>query len=174
MRVLFLGEGSRDVGEPGARVGGDYEGDVPRLARLIVAVIDARLDELDDLRVDVAEILLQCRERDGAARVVIGLAVQEIEIRMLADPESRRAALGSNEGIGADLRGDLEQTADPKALCASLIGRCSVPSGLDPSLFADVQRCKAWEALRPEVVSVACPRGFEPFARQLAPLLRAL
>jgi hypothetical protein len=136
----------------------------------VVALIDARTHEVPTLRRDVEEILAQCRERSAEARVVIGLAVQEVEIWMLADPEARTAAFGP--GVGEQpVPDDLEAVGDPKALWRERAGQAPPPEGADGGLHADAQRCAAWEALRPDVVAHVCPRGFAPFARDVASAL---
>jgi hypothetical protein len=129
----------------------------------VIALIDARTHELESLQRDAKEILSQCHERVPGARVAIGLAVQEIEIWMLADPEARSAAFGA--AVGAQpVPDDLERVADPKALWLERAGQGPVPPGAHPALHTDIQRCKAWESLRPEVVARVCPKGFAPFA----------
>jgi hypothetical protein len=138
----------------------------------VVAVIDVRLEELDDMLADVREVLIQSEARRSSAHVVIGLAVQEIEIWMLADPDSRKAALGAAMS-DEEMPANPESHSDPKTLWESMAGRCAPAAGYTPKAFADLQRRKAWEALRPEVVAKACPRGFGPFLRDVGPLLRA-
>jgi hypothetical protein len=129
----------------------------------VIALVDARAEELESLRRDVSEILAQCREREPDARVAIGVAVQEIEAWMLADPHGRVAAFGP--AVGAQpVPDDLEAVADPKALWRERAGQCPAPDAVDPALHADVQRSKVWEALRSDVVRRACPAGFAPFA----------
>ena len=129
---------------------------------IVIALIDARADEVGDLRHDVREILEQCRERAPDTAVAIGLAVHEIEIWMLADPDARVAAFGETVGR-RPVPSDLEAVRDPKSLWTTLAGQCNPMQGLDPEDHRDLQRAKAWEALRLDVVSTACPTGFAPF-----------
>ena len=130
---------------------------------VVIALIDARAEELDGLRRDALEILAQCRERHPDARVAIGLAVREIEAWMLADPQGRLAAFGP--AVGAQpVPDDLEDLGDPKALWRERAGQCPPPGPADAALHADTQRCKAWESARPEVLRRVCPKGFPPFA----------
>jgi hypothetical protein len=136
----------------------------------VIALIDARAEEVAELEDDIREILAQCREKAGEARVAIGLAIQEIEIWMLADPASRVAAFGPAVGQQA-VPADLESVDDPKALWLERAGQAPVPEGKEASLHADNQRLAAWEALRPEVVAYGCPRGFAPFEHALADAL---
>jgi hypothetical protein len=129
----------------------------------IVALIDARAEEVLVLQQDIRDILAQCRERSTEARVAIGLAIHEIEIWMLADPDSRKAAFG----VAQPLPDDLEAVRDPKSLWGTHAGQAPPPEGADASLHADNQRFAAWHALRTEVVARACPRGFAPFMREV-------
>lgn len=131
---------------------------------VVIALIDARADEVQRLQGDVQEILAQCRERSADARVAIGLAVQEIEIWMLADPEARKAAFG--DAVGAQpVPEDLEGVGDPKALWRERAGQAMPPDEADGALHGDAQRLAAWQTLRPDVVAHRCPKGFAPFAR---------
>ena len=132
----------------------------------VIALIDARAEEVQGLQRDIQDILAQCRERSAEARVAIGLAVHEIEIWMLADPEARKAAFGPTVGDQA-VPEDLEGVGDPKALWRERAGQAPAPEGGDAQLYADTQRLAAWDALRPEVVAHACPRGFASFVRDL-------
>ncbi len=132
----------------------------------VIALIDARAEEVPVLQRDIQDILDQCRERSAEARVAIGLAIHEIEIWMLADPEARRAAFGPETG-GHAVPEDLEGVWDPKSLWLERAGQALAPEGIDGPLHADTQRRAAWETLRPEVVSRGCPRGFAPFARDV-------
>jgi hypothetical protein len=92
--------------------------------------------------------------------------VHEVEIWMLADPESRKAAFG--QAVGAQpVPDDLEGVRDPKALWFERAGQAPSPDGADEALHGDAQRVAAWQALRPEVVARACPQGFAIFARDL-------
>jgi hypothetical protein len=137
---------------------------------VVVALIDARTEELPALQRDVQEILTQCRERSAEARVAIGLAVQEIEIWMLADSESRKAAFGDAVG-GQPVPEDLEAVGDPKALWHQRAGQGPPPEGTEGELHGDHKRSAAWQALRPEVVAHRCPKGFAPFARDVVAVL---
>lgn len=129
---------------------------------VIIALIDARLDELDGLRGDVQEILRQCADVRSDVHVAIGLAVQEIEVWMLADPASRDAAFGVTVARQT-FPSALEDVADPKTLWRDRAARTQSPDGMLAELFEDTQRRTAWEALDPDVVAHACPRGFRPF-----------
>lgn len=227
-RILFLGEGERDIGRiPAAEKRPprcDFEGDLPRLVRrlselafqrdrfgydaetilrineripragrptrtggkskqllnavlaalqthaIIIALIDARLGELATLQRDVKEILALCREQNAEARVAIGLAVQEIEIWMLADSEACKAAFGLTTG-GLPVPADLEGVGDPKSLWQERAGQAPPADGVDRDLHADAQRQAAWQELRPEVVAHRCPRGFAPFWRDVLAVL---
>lgn len=132
----------------------------------VIALIDARIEEVAVLQRDVQEILAQCRERNAEARVAIGLAIQEIEIWMLADPEARKAAFG--QPVSAQrVPDDLEGVGDPKALWRERAGQAPPVEGADPQLHADAQRLAAWQNIRPEVVAHLCPRGFAPFMAQV-------
>jgi len=133
---------------------------------VVVALIDARADEVSTLQRDIQDILAQCRERSADARVAIGLAIHEVEIWMLADPEARKAAFGPAVGE-LPIPEDLEGVRDPKALWSERAGQAPAPEGSDAPLHADTQRLAAWEALRPDVLTRACPRGFKPFAREV-------
>ncbi len=135
----------------------------------IVVLIDARAEEVATLQRDIQEILLQCREQSSEAQVAIGLAIHEIEIWMLADPESRRAAFGDAAGAHR-IPEDLEGVRDPKALWQERAGQAPPPDGTTTALHADTQRRAAWEALRPDVVAHRCPRGFAPFLRDVLAL----
>ncbi len=219
-RILFLGEGERDVGyiDPTVRRRPpcDFEGDLPRLVRrlsehasgragfgyeaetlrsitaripmagrptriggkskelrngvlaalgthaTIIALIDARAEEVAMLQHDIHDILAQCRERSTEARVAIGPAIHEIEIRMLADPESRRAAFGAEVGA-QPVPDDLEGVRDPKMLWQERVGQVPPSPGVDAHLHPDALRSAAWQAMRPDVVAHVCPRGFAPF-----------
>lgn len=131
----------------------------------MVAVIDARRDELDVLESDVRMILGLCREECPDVPVAIGLAVQEIETWMLADPESRFAAFGS---VGRDWSAtELEGVEDPKSKWAYLSGMAPAPEGKDEIAHADDRRKAAWLVFRSAVVATACPRGFRPFLESL-------
>lgn len=132
----------------------------------VIALIDARVEELQDLQRDVHDILTQCRERSAEAKVAIGLAIQEVEIWMMADPHSRDAALGANVGQ-EPVPDDLEAVGDPKALWRGKAGQVHVPDGADAELHADQLRRAAWASLRPDVVAHSCPRGFAPFMREV-------
>jgi len=143
----------------------------PPSAAAIVAVIDARLDELDDLQADAREILRQCQELRGDITVVIGFAVQEIEVWMVASPTSRAAAFGQAVGA-AHVPAVLEHVGDPKTLWLERAGHIAAGAP-DPELFADRQRCCAWEALDPEVVAKLCPRGFRPLRDEIRALVEA-
>lgn len=129
----------------------------------VIALIDARAHEVDDLRRAVARILAECEQRAPDVPVAIGLAIQEIEIWMLADPAAREAAFGPSIAAGA-VPADLEAEADPKARWRERAGRVACPSHLSEDEHHDELRRAAWESLRPEVVAHACPRGFAPFA----------
>jgi hypothetical protein len=232
-RILFLGEGPRDVGGPSKTrraVPCDFEGDVPRAVRrlalhlgleerfgyeastfrhviaqmttregrpmrvggkakelrdavvyslvsgrprAIVAVVDARLPELPDLRRDADDIVLQCREQTATVPVAIGIAVHEIEAWMLADTEARRAAFGPL-GLAPLRETDPELIPDAKAAWHSYAGQCATPHGVAPLHHADSQRKAAWESMRVHVVCTACPRGFQPFVEAVEPLLAAV
>jgi hypothetical protein len=128
----------------------------------VIALVDARTDEVSGMRRDIEEILRQCRERSSDVLVAIGLAVQEVEIWMLADPEARKAAFGE-AAAGHAMPTDLEGVRDPKKLWKDRTGQATRPEEIDAELFADQQRAAAWVALRPEVVAQACPQGFAPF-----------
>ena len=133
---------------------------------VVIALIDARLDELPRLQRDVQDILAQCREQSAEARVAIGLAVQEIEIWLLADPEARKAAFGAAVGE-QPVPEDLEGVGNPKALWRAISGKVPPPEGVAGALHEDRQRVAGWATLRPHVVAHACPKGFEPFARDV-------
>lgn len=137
---------------------------------LIVALIDACTEEVPDLQRDIQDILAQCRERAADARVAIGLAIQEIEIWMLADPESRTAAFGTADGE-RQLPVDLERVHDPKMHWREREGQAPPPAGAAAELHRDAQRLAAWQALRPDVVARLCPRGFAPFVQSLVDTL---
>lgn len=141
---------------------GAVDSDVRSLA--VVAVIDATQDELPKLTRDVQEILRQCQERDPGVHVAIGLAVREIEIWMLADPESRNAAFGPKHAWSLRTSA-LEIERDPKSRWKELAGMVPIPEGSDHDLHHDELRRAAWEALRSEEVAAACPIGFAPFAK---------
>jgi hypothetical protein len=132
----------------------------------IIALIDARAEEVLTLQQDIRDILEQCHERSSTARVAIGLAIHEIEIWMLADRESRNAAFGAT--IGAQpMPGDLEGVRDPKVLWSERAGQSPPPDGGAFELHGDRQRSAAWQALRPQVVAHQCPRGFAPFMKDV-------
>ena len=132
----------------------------------VIALIDARAEEVQTLQRDIQEILAQCRERSAEARVAIGLAIHEIEIWMLADPDARTAAFGRAVGE-QPVPDDLEAVRDPKALWHERAGQAPAPDGITVNLHADIQRRAVWETLRPDVVAHRCPQGFQPFARAL-------
>jgi len=137
---------------------------------VIIALVDARSDELRELQQDVQDILAQCSERSADARVAIGLAIQEVEIWMLADKDARKAAFGLEVG-GRPMPADLEAVPDPKALWQDRAGQAPPRDGMDSAVHRDTQRRAAWQALRPEVVASECPRGFEPFVRAVLNVL---
>lgn len=128
----------------------------------LVAVIDARQDELEDLEPDVRTILRLCEERAPDVPVAIGLAIQEIEIWMIADPYARMAAFGEH-ARDLTLWTHLEEVDDPKSLWAEFAGRSPAPDAKDHDEHADDQRASAWHAMRPNEVARGCPRGFAPF-----------
>lgn len=132
----------------------------------VIALIDARTEEVSLLRRDITEILAQCHERSPGARVAIGLAIQEIEIWMLADPMSRRAAFGERVG-SQPVPDDLEAVPDPKALWQERAGQCAPAGPMRADLFKDEQRRSAWQELRLEEVARRCPQGFAPFVRDV-------
>ncbi len=137
---------------------------------IVIALIDARIGEVATLQRDIQEILAICRERNADAKVAIGLAIQEIEIWMLADPEACKAAFGP--AVGAQpVPADLEGVGDPKALWHERAGQAPPPDGTDPEIHADAQRLAAWQGLRPDVVAHRCPRGFAPFAHDVVATL---
>ncbi len=127
---------------------------------VVIALIDARADELAALQRDTQEILAQCRERSAEARVAIGLAVHEIEIWLLADPDARKAAFGPAVGE-QPLPEDLEGVGDPKSLWRALSGQAPPPEGVDGALHADEQRRAGWATLRPERGRPRMPAGFQ-------------
>jgi uncharacterized membrane protein len=132
----------------------------------VIALIDARDGEVAELERDVRDILELCRSRRTDARVAIGLAIQEIEIWMLADPEARKAAFGPS--IGAlDVPADLEAEGNPKRLWQERAGQAPSRGGKERGLHADDQRLAAWLTMNPTVVAHRCPRGFGPFHRDL-------
>ncbi len=127
---------------------------------VVIALIDARLDELPRLQRDVQDILAQCRERSAEARVAIGLAVHEIEIWLLADPEARKAAFG--EAVGEQpVPEDLEGVRDPKALWRAISGQVPPPEGVEGALHEDRQRVAGWATLRPERRRPRVPAGVQ-------------
>jgi hypothetical protein len=140
----------------------------------IIALVDARLDELERLQQDAVDIVAQCREIRADVPVAIGLAVQEIEIWMLGDPAARAAAFGAEAGGASLPEGSAESHADPKHLWATYAGRAPRPATLDPDEHSDLLRVAAWQSMRPDVVAHACPRGFAPFLGALGPALRAV
>jgi hypothetical protein len=232
-RILFLGEGERDVGELltwNRRVPCDHEGDLPRLVRrvaevlgrptrfgydastfdevakltlapdtrptriggkskrlrdavvyslrwgdpipsAIIALIDATDAEFDLLRADAAEIVTECREWNADVPVAIGIALHEIEIWMLADPNARVAAFGPEVGASPLAAGAAESHADPKSLWATYSGQVAPRGGTTLELHRDNQRLAAWGAMRPPVVAQTCPRGFAPFYADVARLV---
>jgi hypothetical protein len=123
----------------------------------IVAVIDARLEDLDDYTIDVRD-QIEPIARGAGVPLAIGLAIHEIEAWMLADPESRRAAFGIVDDARCKA---IEDHPDPKTLWAELEGEAQRPQ--ETPVLADDRRRTAWESLRPEVVVSACTRGFAPF-----------
>jgi hypothetical protein len=135
------------------------------LPAAVVAVIDARANEVVKLRQDIQKILVQCRERAPEVPVAIGLAIHEIEIWMLADPMSREAAFGPALAR-VTLPDDLEAEPDPKARWAEIAGRVERHQDLPHALHHDQLRRAAWESLRCDVVSRACPQGFAPFTAE--------
>lgn len=131
----------------------------------VIALIDARTHEVAALRRDVASILKQCEERAPDVPVAIGLAIQEVEIWMLADPASRHAAFGPTLAAAA-VPADLEAEPDPKARWRERAGKVACPSELSGEEHHDELRRAAWESMRPAVVAHACPQGFPPFAER--------
>jgi hypothetical protein len=230
-RVLYLGEGERDIGRFGERqVGCDYEGDLPRLVRKIanhvgvegrfgydastirevasrtlardarptrvggkskqlrdavvysvrdgdpspaavIALIDATAAEFDRLAADARDIVNQCSEARNDVRVAIGIALHEVEIWMLTDPESRLAAFGPEAGTMPMPEGHHEDFSDPKSLWLTYAGHGSPPDGVTVEQFHDNQRLAAWQSLRPDVAARSCPRGFAPFLAASAAVL---
>ncbi len=138
----------------------------------VFALIDARAGEVAMLRRDSQDILSQCATEAQTVPVVIGLAIQEIEIWMLADPHSRQAALG--QVIEHLVPADLEAVGDPKSLWAYLAGGFPCPGDGHPELHSDNQRRAAWESLRPEVVGHLCPSGFAPFSAAAQKAVRSV
>lgn len=137
----------------------------------VVAVIDARASEVEKLESDLRTIIDLCREEAPDVPVALGLAVQEIEIWMLSDPEARRAAFAT-----AGLREPpaLEDEPDPKARWREYAGQAPAPPASPRALFEDQMRAAAWSSLRPQVVARACPRGFGPLLARLEPVLAVL
>ena len=90
---------------------------------------------------------------------------------MLADDDSRRAALGA----AGPADPSPEQAPDPKSAWATRAGEADLPPERDGALFRDQMRRAAWAALRPDVVAHRCPLGFAPFLgalrRDVLPLL---
>jgi hypothetical protein len=137
---------------------------------LVIAIVDARTEEVPSLEQDVRDILVQCSERSADAKVAIGLAIQEIEIWMLADPEARKAAFGTEVGE-KPISQDLETVGDPKSLWHHLAGQSLAHTDMDSAIHRDTQRSAAWQSLRPEVVARSCARGFAPFMRAVVDTL---
>jgi hypothetical protein len=147
--------------------------DSQRVPAAILAVLDARADEFVSLQKDAAEILAECGGIRADVPVVIGIALHEIEIWMLADAVARTAAFGAQVAQTPLLGGGVENLPDPKALWSTYAGRAAPPDGVAQDLHRDQQRLAAWASLQPEVVCEACPRGFAPFHAALHPALRA-
>lgn len=132
----------------------------------VIALIDARVEEVEELREDFRIICESCRTEAPDVPVALGMAIQEVEIWMLADEQSRRAAFG--DAIGArDVGKDLESIHDPKSLWNDLAGQAGAREDDVTERHLDHQRRCAWEALRLEVVGRRCPRGFQPFTRDV-------
>jgi hypothetical protein len=112
----------------------------------IVALVDARAEEVEALQRDVRDIVAQCVERSAEATIAIGLAIQEIEIWMLADPEARKAAFGPDAGTH-EVSDDPEGVRDPKAMWSERAGQAPPRDGTHAALHADNQRKAAWQAL---------------------------
>jgi hypothetical protein len=129
--------------------------------------------EFAGLTRDAADIVHQCSERRPDVPVVLGIAVHEIEIWMLADPAARRAAFGPRAGMTELPSADLEGIPDPKGLWRTYSGQSPAPDGIRPELHHDQQRLAAWTNMRPDVVAVACTRGFAPFHDAARRLLRS-
>jgi hypothetical protein len=140
----------------------------------IFALIDATAAEFDQLRKDAADVIAQCREVRTDVPVVIGIALHEIEIWMLADEQARIAAFGA-EVANSPLPGaGAEDIANPKHLWATYSGRSQPREGVALDLHRDEQRRAAWQALRTDVVGRLCPRGFAPFDADAQAALRLL
>lgn len=219
-RLLLIGEGPRDIGEPDLgldlkrKVPCDFEGDLPRLVRRlvrdhggpdrfgydaitirevvsqiprvgratrsggkskdlrdavvaqvrsghplgVVALIDARLDEVSALRQDVGSILAEC----AGTPVVIGLAIQEIEVWMLADERARIAAFSPRVGARPIVE-RLESVDDPKTLWSDRAGQLPAAAGIPSALHQDQQRAAAWAEMSLDVAAQRCPDGFGRF-----------
>lgn len=136
----------------------------------VIALIDARVEEVEELREDFRLICEYCRVEAPDVPLALGMAIQEVEIWMLADEQSRRAAFG--DAIGArDVGKDLESVHDPKSSWNDLAGQARAPEDGALERHFDHQRRCAWEALRLEIVEHRCPRGFQPFARDVRAVL---
>ena len=115
----------------------------------VIALLDARADEMVQLRRDVVDVLAQCRERAADVPVAIGIALHEVEIWMLADPQARAAAFGEAIGSLPLPDGPAEDIRDPKQLWATFAGRVEVRGGMSLEAHHDELRRAAWQSLRP-------------------------
>ncbi|MBI5490749.1 MAG: hypothetical protein HY905_25675 [Deltaproteobacteria bacterium] len=125
----------------------------------LVFVRDSRLDGHEDRRRACEQVLRECRVRGDRPPVVLGLAVQEIEVWLLADPQSRAAAFGA--AVGNRECGTPEELPDPKQCWRTMLGEAAAGGG-DGRFDAEC-RTRAIEAMRPKVVADSCHRGFGPF-----------
>ncbi|MDI7266727.1 MAG: hypothetical protein QME96_01885 [Myxococcota bacterium] len=130
----------------------------------LVFVRDSRLEDHDLRLRKCREVLRACDSRGSPIAVVLGLAVQEIEAWLLADPQARAAAFG-DAGRNGQYPAP-EELPDPKSCWRTLLGE-SAPGSPASTRDADC-RTRAIEAMRPRVVSELCSRGFEPFQKQVA------
>jgi hypothetical protein len=90
----------------------------------------------------------------GSMRLVMGLAVQEIEAWLLADEEALGAAFGERYKARACNRA--EDCKDPRSYWSLLRGEAASKTPADA-------RRDGISSMRSKVVARRCPKGFKPF-----------
>lgn len=127
---------------------------------LAVLVVDVRKEDLAG-RKKQARAAEKYLETEGIDSVIIGLAVHEIEAWILADEAAR--SLLSRQPRAYPYSGSPEDDPDPTSSLAQILGECL--SSDDAAENELDLRARMIDAMRPDVVSRACPLGFRPFLK---------
>ncbi len=131
-----------------------------------VFVIDGRTTEMNHLRRALKTVITDYENRTQM-KIVIGLAIQEIEAWLLADPQTLAAAFGTWAQNRVD--GRPEDLDDPKQEWLHLLGMALERSRQDDGIEVNhvERRTLGIEAMRPYHVSLRCPNGFKPFREDI-------